>query len=138
MNHILEPHELNAFIFAGKSYFAIYSNISNNTLEYRVKTSPNGHVWWVTCKLVDEWVYLGYIRPGNMSHLAMDNKVGMTDDLKPRWVFQWILDLIYGKQQMRADVVFYHMGHCARCGRWLKDDLSVTRGFGPVCWKKRR
>jgi len=26
--------------------------------------------------------------------------------------------------------------HCAVCGRKLEDDLSVSRGIGPVCWER--
>ena len=27
---------------------------------------------------------------------------------------------------------------CNRCGRPLKNEQSLQRGFGPVCWKKHQ
>jgi hypothetical protein len=26
-------------------------------------------------------------------------------------------------------------GHCLRCGKELKDELSLARGYGPRCWR---
>lgn len=37
-----------------------------------------------------------------------------------------------GKKTMDNEV-FGDQSNCARCGRVLKDELSVERGFGPVC-----
>lgn len=28
-------------------------------------------------------------------------------------------------------------GRCRRCGRTLKDPVSVLRGVGPTCWEKQ-
>ena len=29
------------------------------------------------------------------------------------------------------------MTHCKRCRRALKNEESLKRGYGPVCWSKR-
>lgn len=29
-----------------------------------------------------------------------------------------------------------YLAYCGRCGRGLRNPLSVKRGIGPVCWRK--
>lgn len=41
-----------------------------------------------------------------------------------------------GVKMMMDNEVWSDTGICNRCGRELADELSLDRGYGPICWKK--
>ena len=57
------------------------------------------------------------------------------EDKKALEVANWIVGLIYKKQEPPEGYVIRHGGKCARCGRELTDAVSVEHGFGPDCWR---
>lgn len=45
-----------------------------------------------------------------------------------------LADLACRTVALRA--VLRHLERCQRCGRKLRNDLSISRGIGPECWEK--
>lgn len=133
-NEVLESL---SFIFGGRAEFTIKNLSSNNEFKYKVsKCQKNEKIYYVCVKVSAEWAYAGYILKNNDgSYRYNKGKNGTMEKDEPA-----IKGLIYaickGDNPLPRPMVLRHHGKCGCCGKKLDDNESVSRGFGPVCWKK--
>ena len=125
------------FIFGGNANFTIANNNTNISYKYRVNVCKNNeHMFFVKVKIDGNYVYAGYIMKINDStFIYHTGKKGNMTRNDPA-----IKGIIYaiknGNKPLNAPMVMMHHGKCARCGKKLDDDISVSRGFGPHCYKE--
>ena len=137
----LTLEQLRRFIFAGLADFTVTNTKTGNVEEYKVVGHKDGKGWFVKARSFDDevehevWDYMGVVWADkrDMVYITKTSKMLNTD--RSVQVFVWILSVLHSGKQFPDSIVFYHNGTCARCGRRLKDDKSIERGFGSHCWK---
>lgn len=136
------------FILGGKSEFTI-ENLSTGTYyKYKVtKSKDNENLFFV--RVMGEngkWFYAGYLnlqygwyrqgRNGNLQHGCY--RQGRNGKLGPDTPqIRGLLYALRREEGLPRPMILMHHGRCACCGHKLNDPISVARGIGPDCWKKR-
>jgi len=136
----MSPLEIRRFMYAGKASLTMCNTRNGHKILYKIlsfKSSPN--MWRVMVNTIYErnkWYYLSCINGDRPERLTNTTSKFKSSDKE--WIaFEMLLRHVH--TMFREDiphVEITHNGYCARCGKHLHDDESVTRGFGPVCWKK--
>lgn len=124
------------FMFGGNSEFTIKNLISNKCCKYKIKVADSDeNLFFVRVMKRNSYEYAGCIRKENNDIFYKRGFKGELDinDEPIRGLF-W--SYYHAEKGLPKPMVMLHHGRCASCGRRLDDDLSVLRGFGPVCWKR--
>jgi len=137
--------EIRRFIYAGKASITMESLVTGTKIMYEIKPLVSNHkvvpgLWRVRCRTNNgSWLYLSYIDMNkDATRLAIPKKSVFKTKSKQWLAFEMLLRHIHmpnSREHMHV-VRVTHNGFCGHCGRHLTDDLSVERGFGPVCWEK--
>ncbi len=126
------------FIFAGKAFFTIKSNVTDKHFTYKIESPKNNdNVHFVSLLTgtdnENNYTFFGTIfnkkefRHGKKSTIKPESKGVIAFN----WVFKNILsDTIHDK------ITFYHEGCCCKCGRKLTHPESIETGIGPECAKR--
>lgn len=137
--------EIRRFIYAGKASITMESLITGTTIMYEIKPLISERrvipgLWRVRCRTNNKsWYYLSYIDMNkDPTRLAIPKKSIFTPGSRQWLAFEMLLRYIHipNSRENMHKVRVTHNGFCGHCGRHLTDDLSVKRGFGPVCWEK--
>ena len=131
-----DTHEVMAaysFIIGGKAEFTIKNVTSGKKFKYKVKKSKYDNVFYISVKRGNDYEYAGSlnIKKGVYSK----GKNGIIDSNHPA-----IKGLLYalrkGDNPLPRPMIMLHHGKCACCSKKLDDELSVSRGFGPICYER--
>lgn len=123
------------FITGGNAIFTIRNEKTGNRYTYKV-TKPKYPIPWY-------WIYVlngsdnesNYIFLGSFTlkdGYRHSPKSYVTQDAKSVIVIDWYIRKLLA-QKLPPEVVTYHEGKCARCGRKLTVPESISSGFGPEC-----
>ncbi len=135
-----EVNSASTFIFGGNAEFTIRNVESGNGYKYKVRKgklrqNDKNEVFFVKVKNGQHWEYAGYVVRTATAFFYNQGKRGTLPVTSPA-----IKGLVYalnkGANPLPAPMTMTHHGRCAHCGRKLDDEVSVARGFGPVCWKQ--
>lgn len=139
MAETLMLHEIEntkSFILAGNAEFKITNLNSNNHFIYHVtKSDNNSHLYFVNVKEGHSWVYAGFLSENNDNITYKQGNKGSLQDNSPA-IKGLLWAIKHGNKPLTRPMVLTHLGKCAYCHKKLTDDISIQRGFGPVCWKK--
>jgi hypothetical protein len=128
------------FVLGGNATFTLVSEKTNARYTYRVRTSDDGKLWFVSyltgANNETDYSYVGIIRANNgnapMLTLNLTKKSQLTDDSLPVRAFRYMLAALL-KTAMPVNVQVWHEGRCGRCGRTLTVPSSIAVGIGPEC-----
>lgn len=130
-----------SFILGGNSDFSIENLASHNRYKYRVKVSKdNPYMYFAYANGGRDEdrasLYIGYVvRKKDGSWFFQTGEAGKLPKDSPQ-VKGLLYALKFGDRPLNRPMILYHHGKCAKCGRKLTDAESISRGFGPDCWKK--
>lgn len=128
-----------SFILGGNSEFTIKNENSGTEYKYHVKIAKNTvnskQVYFVSTKDSSDWVYSGFITVNSDGTISYTKGAKGALDINTPQIKGIMWALNKGDNPLPKPMVLLHHGRCAKCGKSLDDDLSVERGFGPVCWK---
>ncbi len=136
---IMTNLEIAKFIAAGNAEFVIEDNDTGVHQEYKVtkhKYFDDGTRRWNVLlhrEIQGErgYAYLGYIEKGMFTHHGVHS---VYDEESYEFTSFDSCFLRVGRgRDLPSNLVFYHLGRCARCGRKLTDPKSINRGLGPKC-----
>lgn len=143
--NMTNPTEIRRFIYAGKASITMESLATGTKIMYEIKPLVSNRnvvpgLWRVRCRTDNRsWYYLSYINMDkDPTCLAIPKKSVFKPKNKQWLAFEMLLRYIHipnSRENMHM-VKITHNGFCGHCGRHLHDELSVQRGFGPVCWEK--
>ena len=122
------------FIFGGKSEFSIWNTNSGTKYDYKISSIKGKDYFFVHTQINGDMLYAGYLRPYNGSFYYNKGKKGILDVNAPQ-IRGIMYCLSFGNNPVPLPMCMTHHGKCAKCGRSLKDAVSVERGFGPDCWQ---
>lgn len=128
------------FLFAGKASFVVENTtgitvtVKLTACRYKGTKTPTGR-FFVNVRLQNgEWTYLGIVNPAiGRIKLTPKSRAGRAD-LVFR-VAQWAIAGIMQGYNFPTNYRIEHTGRCGRCGKMLRDDVSIARGIGPDCAK---
>ena len=120
------------FVLGGKSIFTVVDGSNHYTYKIqRKKTDDNSKIFWCSAIRAGKVMYFGYIKiSGNRLKYKHNTKNGIGFSDSSTRIFQTLIST------RGAGMTIYHMGRCGCCGKMLTDPDSISRGFGPDCWKK--
>lgn len=132
-----------AFVLAGRASF-IVENPQGESVTVKVsKSAPKvnprtGRPWnptfFVSLRHNNApWVYVGRLD----GQTLIPTPLARTSETRPLRIAQWALDRIFTQTAVPAGYRLAHTGRCAKCGKLLRDAVSIARGFGPVCDETR-
>lgn len=136
-----KKEDIRRYLFAGNvAQIKLYNNITGHVLKYVVEREVlfEGYVVHTDYNK-SEWKteLLGTIDAKRPWELLTDKRSMYTPGHVDWRVFAWLLRMIHLREEPVDDVEIYINDHrCAYCGKELTDSKSLTRGFGPSCWKK--
>ena len=138
-NTMLEPCEVENvadFIFGGHSEFTIKNMNSGRAFKYRVsEAKKKKDLFYVSVNESGSYVYAGYIQRDSNRLFYSKGRNGYFDtNTDPIKGLLW--SIRKGNNPLPRPMIMLHHGKCACCGKKLDDEISVARGFGPVCWKR--
>lgn len=127
------------FITGGNAIFTIKNELKGTRFTYKFKkNNKNTNVFWVyvLCMANNEssksYKFLGgfSIAKGFLHSQQAQIKIGNVSVKSVNWFCKKLL-----KRDFPDNFGFYHMSHCARCGRMLTTPESIINGYGPECIK---
>ncbi len=126
------------FILGGKATFTLVSTKTKARFTYKVTTSENGHMYFVSVlNGPDNWHNYKYI--GHMFTESLRFMVGrkskIAADAPSVKAFTWAWSNLL-KGHKPATLEIWHSMKCGRCGLKLTVPSSIASGFGPECVKK--
>ncbi len=134
----MSPLEIRRYMYAGKAGITMCNTRNGHRILYEIlsfRSKPN--MWRVMVNTIyvrNKWYYLSCINGNHPERLT-----NTTSKFKPsdkEWIaFEMLLRHVHTMESI-SNIEITHNGYCGRCGKRLHDDLSVTRGFGPICWKR--
>jgi hypothetical protein len=128
------------FVIAGKAIFTFKSLETGKKLVFyalKSKIVRQAPVRFIYVKVDKEWVHIGAIYlnlPGRPFHYSSKSTLRKKDFRVI--AFEWLWYRLNRNMDFNGQAEMKHAGKCGKCGRTLTDEKSVTRGFGPVCWKR--
>lgn len=132
-----EVHNVTDFVFGGNSEFTIANMNTGEGCKYKVRQcKDNKNLFFVRVKDGSEWEYAGFItRKDEGMYYKKGNKG--TRDFEDPDIKGLTWALVKGRNsELPNPIIMMHHGRCACCGKKLDDAISVSRGFGPVCWDR--
>ena len=124
------------FILGGNAEFSIQNMSSGIKYSYKVVKAPDSeNLYFVRVAVGNSYEYAGTLRvySGGISY-SKGAKGRYSNDDPP--IKGLLFALTFERYGLRRPMIMYHHGRCAKCGRKLKDAESVSRGFGPECYKR--
>lgn len=122
------------FIFGGKAEFSIWNTNSGTKYDYKVYAAEGKNFYFVRTMIDGEMKYAGFIINNNGQFVYKRGNKGLLDADAPQ-IKGIMYCLSFNNNPLPMPMCMTHHGKCAKCGRSLKDAVSVERGFGPDCWK---
>lgn len=130
-----------AFLRAGKASFVI-ANPKDESLTVKITRSkrasfdrsgrPYPPSYYVRVRWQnDPWQYAGSLRQDGT--IARTPKSQLSDDHQSLKIAEWGVRQILAQTPPPSGYRIAHTGHCGRCGKLLRDELSIALGLGPVC-----
>ena len=83
----------------------------------------------------EPWQYQGLldttaatIKPTAHTQYSLSEHLGLS-----KRIAEWAVKKITGRRPVPAGYRLEHTNHCGKCGKMLRDDVSIARGIGPDC-----
>ena len=122
---------IDKFIFGGNAEFTIKNLVSGKGAKYKIR--KKGEIFFVSIKNGGSYIYAGYLKKVNNKTSFFQGHNGKFDPSSVE--VQGLMWMINHCNKMDNRIAFYHHDRCACCGRKLDDQMSIARGFGPICYK---
>lgn len=135
------------FLLAGRATFVVENKqgisitVQVKGRRWKVKLNPYTNrpypiSYFVSTRYQNEpWQYQGLldvasatIKPTEATQYSSSQHL----DLSKR-VAEWAIKQIMGRRSAPAGYRLEHTEHCGKCGKMLRDDVSLRRGIGPAC-----
>lgn len=145
---IRDIKEVRLFVLAGRACFTLKSIKTGKHLIYKIiKTKKQnamiGKTFFVKAKnSQNQYLYFAHIKEiettdsiNTINYWHADNAQVERKDILSRG-FYWFMRHLFSTGASKIEQVeFWHNGNCGRCGKPLTDPKSISRGFGPHCYK---
>jgi len=124
------------FILGGKANFTVENSITKNRFTYTInQNKKDNKMYFVKVSYAyGEYMYIGALINTSYGFKFKISAKLIESETPPsvkviEYIIKWYLNLDHPHQNM----IFYHHGHCCRCGRVLTTPESVIKGIGPFC-----
>lgn len=139
MRHQLKPEQIPEVVLAGNATITVQSGKTGAYYTYKVRQHDNDENLYFIRLLVGEnneadYRYVGcYYADRKKFHPAKPWKDIVIESCPPSIrAINFLLTRMYNPPEQ---LIVYHEGKCARCGRKLTTPESIERGLGPECCK---
>lgn len=130
-----------AHLLGGHLTFTVTSGRTGRHETFRItradEDGPRGQRYFVNVHRADgekSWSYVGMLDPNTLALIFTKKSRYVRDAQIPR-VFEWAVGMIVTGEALAEGYAIEPEGTCARCGRALTDSASISRGWGPDCFK---
>lgn len=136
-SHRLEdPAQIDRFIAAGRARFTIVSTQTGKRFTFRAQHTEGKPIFVSLLTGSDntsDYTFVGTIFPsrGYICSRKSVIKPSATSNVALKWFIENLRNEVVSPK-----VEFWHEGRCAKCARPLTDPISISRGFGPECYKE--
>jgi len=124
------------FILGGRAYFTVESEETKNRFTYKINLcKTNKNMFFVSvCYAYESYNFIGnlYTNEAKTEFKFVQSKK-LTKTPTSVEVIKFIIEHYLNNNKPHSKLVFYHHGHCCRCGRTLTTPESIKRGIGPFC-----
>lgn len=135
----MERARVPGFVLAGHAVFTLRSKTTDRRFTYKMVQNKDKPELYFIHLLVGpdntkDYSYIGcYYRDSKYFHPCQTYRdVPRRNRPLSMQALQYFFDNLY---TIPDDLVVYHEGKCARCGRKLTTPESIELGFGPECIK---
>ena len=119
------------FLLAGHSIFTVTNTTTGKSFTYRI-THQEGKPHFVGVLSgpdnTQDYTFIGTIF--DQQTFRHSPKGGISKDAQSVKVFDWLWQHL---DNLPASVTLKHCGYCARCGKLLTTEESLSSGYGPFC-----
>lgn len=135
----LSPEDVKAFVLGGNATFTLQSGKTGAYFTFKVKRHKEDKDLYFVRLLVNsdntkDYRYVAcYYADRKVLHLAKPWNDVTIESCPPS--IRAIKFLFNRLDDIPTQLIVYHEGRCARCGRILTTPDSIKRGFGPECYK---
>lgn len=126
------------FILAGKAKITLRSEKTGHHYTYKIRAGDAEGRWFVSRLTAGtQYRYLGTIFEDGF------RATRESEHYRLKWLresfeaFDWFWRRLNVDRAIPRGVTLFHAGRCAACGVELTDPVSIKRGFGPECAKKK-
>jgi hypothetical protein len=125
---------LKDFVLGGKAILTLESKKTGKRYTYRIRKSKDGRTWFVALLTGNnnEYDYSYIVAMDKDLNIRLTKKSPMPLTAVPVVAIKFFMDRIK-LNNIPKNLVVYHYGICAKCGRLLTDPDSIKRGIGPKC-----
>lgn len=133
-----EVHDVLEFVFGGNAEFTIANMNTGKGCKYKIRQcKDNKKLFFVRVKDGSEWEYAGFITKEDDGRLHYKQGNKGTRPFEDVDIKGLSYAIVKGRNsELPHPMIMMHHGRCACCGKKLDDAVSVSRGFGPVCWDR--
>lgn len=132
----LKAKDVASFVLGGNATVTVQSGKTGAHFTYKIKRHKDEDLYFVRL-LVDDnntYRYVGcYYADRKVLHFAKPWKEMVIESCPPS--IRALKFLFEKLENPPEQLLVYHEGRCARCGRPLTTPESIERGFGPECYK---
>lgn len=129
-------HDVRAFILGGRALFTVENQTTGKRFTFKVRQrrnedgslTPHFVSVLVGPENTRDYAFLGCIFGGEVFRHGRKSRLS-PDDQRVK-AFAWIFQ---NSKNLPQNIVVYHHGRCAKCGKLLTVPSSIMTGFGPVC-----
>ena len=138
----IAPEDVERFVLGGNSLVTIQSGKTGKHFTYKVKRHKDDKDLYFIRLLVNsdntkDYRYIGcYYADRKILHLAKPWNDVTIESCPPS--VRALKFLFTRMSDPPEQLIVYHNGRCACCGRILTTPESIKRGFGPECYKKEK
>lgn len=135
----LNPYRVPEFVLAGNATVTVKSAVTQRRFTYKILQSEKPELYFVHLLRgpdnEEDYSYVGcYYRDSRYFHPCKRYRdVPRRSRSVAMQAIEYFLEHLY---DIPHDLLVYHEGKCARCGRKLTTPESIERGFGPECLKE--
>lgn len=130
------------FVLGGKAIFTIKNTCTGNRFTFKATQAKKiKTVYWISVLTMREnfadesYRFIGCFSV-NRGFTYSDKSVISQSAMSVRAADYYFRKLL--NRSLPSNIVTYHQGRCARCGRLLTVPESIESGFGPECDKLRK
>lgn len=139
MQHKLKPEQWPEIVLAGNATITLQSGKTGKHFTYKIKQHKEDKGLYFVRLLVGDnnerdYRYIGcYYAESRQFHPAKQWATICTASCPPSVrAIKFLFERLYNPPEQ---LIVYHEGKCARCGRPLTTPESIERGLGPECCK---
>lgn len=136
MHRELTKDEVPKFVLAGNATITLQSGKTGKHYTYQVKRYRDQELYFI--RLLkgpnnnEDYKYIGTYRLQFNKFIPAKPHNSMPGDTLPSAIraIEYLFDKLYDKPD---NLLVFHEGRCARCGRKLTTPESIKSGYGPEC-----